>query len=225
MRKEIKLAFESLDKEFEVIQENEMQQILGGDGLDDIVSYFENKGFHFSLNSSGNLYWSSSGMSSDLSTGSSGNSSTGSTGSTGGGSGSPQLPNGDCIFNMVAQILDGNTNHAADYKTDLMATFTFTEKTLSNGSKAYSYDPDDIVNYFKSKGKTGTSYDDTPTPQELMELQAKEASFGISSNGHNYTVKKLVRNGQELFIYDPTNPNNGLQNISIKKVNGVYSVL
>ncbi len=135
-----------------------------------------------------------------------------------------QLPNGDCLFNMVAYMLNGNTYDAQCYKGELISQYHFTQKTLPNGQPAYEYYPADVAAYMRSYRPGYTiSFDDTPTANDIQSVLSKSGGkVGASYNGHNYMIERVLNNGW-VKMSDPSNPGNS--NISVKAsvLSGVYN--
>ena len=145
-------------------------------------------------------------------------------GAYGGYNGDP-LPNGDCLFNMVAYLLDGNTDDAQCYKDELMNQYTFTETTLENGLPAYSYDPDDVASYMSSYSSGyHISYGDLPNASDIQSVLNKDGGkVGVSYNGHNFVVKEVDPDNGQVRLFDPSNPGNQDIYVSSSALYGVYN--
>ncbi len=157
--------------------------------------------------------------------GGAGSGSYGSYGGYGGYGGyGAQLPNGDCLFNMVAYMLDGNTDDAQCYKDELMNRYSFTQETLPNGEPAFRYNPDDVAAYMSSYRSDYTiSFDNTPNANEIQSVLNKSGSkVGASYNGHNYIVDKVDGKGY-VKMSDPSNPGRAIW-VKDAVLTGVYNL-
>lgn len=145
----------------------------------------------------------------------------GSNNGSSGSAGSP-LPNGDCLFNMVAYILDGHANDAQCYKDELMNQYAFTQTTLTNGLPGYSYDPDNVASYIASyRSEYTVSYGELPNASNIQSvLNMDGGKVGASYNGHNYVIETVLGNGK-VKMYDPTNSTTKTVNAS--ELTGVYN--
>lgn len=141
-----------------------------------------------------------------------------------GGYGDP-LPNGDCLFNMVAYMLDGNTYEAQCYKDELISQYHFTQKTLPNGQPAYEYYPADVAAYMRSYRPGYTiSFDGTPTANEIQSVLSRSGGkVGASYNGHNYMIEKVYSDGY-VQMTDPSNPGNSKISVKASALSGAYNL-
>lgn len=138
-----------------------------------------------------------------------------------GGTGGP-LPNGDCLFNMVAYMLDGNANDAQCYKDELTSLYTFTPGTTVTGLPGYSYYAEDVVKFMRTY-RPGyiITYGDAPNASDIKTiLNMDGGKVGASYNGHNYVIESVSNNGK-VTMYDSTN--GGTISIYASELTGVYN--
>jgi len=136
------------------------------------------------------------------------------------------LPNGECMFNMVAYLKDQSYENVWFHRNQIMEQYTFTPVIAPNGEPAYHYEPDDVVSYLQSINPGKNVYQ-TPKPSfdTLKSFSTlPNAEGGITYNHHAYILDGLDESTQMVTLFDPSNPNNAKIQVHASQIERLFGI-